>query len=174
MGTLRTTNIQHPDAASPNIVLTAGGGVTAAGLVTGKVLQVVRATDSTDRTTTSTSFVDITGLTVTITPLLIDSKILILFSLPWVRITQAGASGGAYIRVTDSAGTAISGGAQYASELLGGTRLSVPFSGFAYDTPGSLSAKTYKMQFMCTTSSTSITSFHNPGLGQIFAIEVAA
>jgi len=46
MSTLRTTNIQHPDADEPNIVLAADGGVTiddltATGLVTGKVLQVV-------------------------------------------------------------------------------------------------------------------------------------
>ncbi len=34
----------------------------------GKILQVVRATDSTSRSTTSTSFVDVTGMTVTITP----------------------------------------------------------------------------------------------------------
>ena len=37
-------------------------------LAGGKILQIVRATDTTLRTTTSTSFVDVTGMSVTITP----------------------------------------------------------------------------------------------------------
>lgn len=33
MSTLKAVNLQHPDAASPNVVLTSGGGSTFAGAV---------------------------------------------------------------------------------------------------------------------------------------------
>ncbi len=48
------------------------------GLDGGKVLQVVSVTKVDAFTTTSTSFVDVTGLTVSITPSATSSKILIL------------------------------------------------------------------------------------------------
>jgi hypothetical protein len=44
----------------------------------GKILQIVRATDSTNRSTTSTSFADVTGMSVTITPQKSTSSILVL------------------------------------------------------------------------------------------------
>ena len=42
------------------------------------ILQVVRATDTTNRTTTSSSYVDVTGMTVTITPNSDTSNVMIL------------------------------------------------------------------------------------------------
>jgi len=57
------------------------------GLDGGKVLQVVSVTKVDAFTTTSASFVDVTGLTVSITPSATSSKILILSTF------QAGNSG---------------------------------------------------------------------------------
>jgi hypothetical protein len=48
--------------------------------VGGKVLQVVSATDSTERTTTSTSFVTSTGLSLSITPSSVSNKIFLISS----------------------------------------------------------------------------------------------
>jgi hypothetical protein len=54
------------------------GGLSWAGVTTGKILQVVQGTPKTDTfSTTSTTPVDITGLSVTITPSSTNSKILV-------------------------------------------------------------------------------------------------
>ncbi|HEY7824430.1 MAG TPA: hypothetical protein VIG24_16430, partial [Acidimicrobiia bacterium] len=60
-------------------------------LAGGKILQIVRATDSTVRSTTSTSYVDVTGMSVTITPQINTSAILLV--------------GAVYMRTKTSSGT---------------------------------------------------------------------
>ncbi len=57
-----------------NVAGTAGTGF-------GKILQVVQATKTDTFTTTSTSFTDVTGVTVDITPAATSSKILIIASI---------------------------------------------------------------------------------------------
>ena len=52
--------------------------ITAAGLPTGTVLQVVQAETGTTFSTTSTSFVDVTGLVKSITPSSASNKVLVL------------------------------------------------------------------------------------------------
>ena len=52
-----------------------------AAISTGKVLQVVQATTSTTFTTTSESFVDLTGMTVNITPSSSSNKVLVSFNV---------------------------------------------------------------------------------------------
>ena len=69
---------------------TSANGVTIDGLLIkdgaipsiagGKVLQVVGATSSTEQSTTSTSYIDITNITVSITPSATTSKVLILYT----------------------------------------------------------------------------------------------
>jgi hypothetical protein len=60
-----------------------------AAIATGKVLQVVQTTKTDTFTTTSTSFTDVTGLSVSITPSSASSKILIFSEIIWlVRITH--------------------------------------------------------------------------------------
>ena len=72
MATLNTTNIKHESSGSNNIVLAANGSVNIPTLTTNssfgglKQLKSVTKTDST--TTTSTTYVDISGLTLTLTP----------------------------------------------------------------------------------------------------------
>ena len=90
MATLNTTNIKHASSSSNNIVLASDGSVTiptltATSLTTstsfGKVLDYKSVTKTDTFTTTSSStWVDITGLSVSITPAA-NSKILVMGSL---------------------------------------------------------------------------------------------
>lgn len=110
MSTIKTTYIQHPSAASPNLELAADGTVvlplsdledlanvsgspsdgqvlsydsgTSAWSPTdgGKLVQVVRATDATTRETSSTSFVD-ASISVSITPVNASSVIYLIWNI---------------------------------------------------------------------------------------------
>ena len=74
MATLNTTNIKHASSSSNNIVLNADGSTTIASGV-GKILQVVQAVKSdTQSLASSATPVDLTGLSVTMTPASSSSK----------------------------------------------------------------------------------------------------
>ena len=164
MSTLKTTNIQHPSAASPAIELTAAGGLWLGG---GKILQVVRATDGTARSTTSTTFVDITGMTVTITPTKSTSAIVILYS----SFVQAASAQQLVIQITDASNNAISGGeGAYIYNNVGSLQSQLTM--LAYDTPATTSATTYKARFKITGGTAQISN--DLITGQMYAIEVSA
>ena len=118
--------------------------------VGGKVLQVVSVFKADTFTTTSSSLVDVTGLTVTITPSATTSKILVIVSLAMSN-ASLGASVGAILR-----GATVVGGGTAA-----GSRPSVSFfhrlaangadnispKAFSFiDSPATTSATTYKVQ----------------------------
>jgi hypothetical protein len=131
-------------------ILSVVSGVPAwAAAPAGKIIQVLSTTKSDTFTTTSTSFTDITGLSVTITPTLSTSKILVFYNL------SAGNSSGniAFSRLMRGA-TAISVGDAAssrnqsssdpfttASAIIGTTSV-----GSFLDSPATTSATTYKMQ----------------------------
>ncbi|HEY7821570.1 MAG TPA: hypothetical protein VIG24_01990, partial [Acidimicrobiia bacterium] len=77
-------------------------------LAGGKILQVVRATDSTQRSTTSSSYVDVTGMSVTITPQKSDSAIIIIASFALVVFGGVD-SITASLQITDNDNNALSG-----------------------------------------------------------------
>tara|TARA_B100000131_G_scaffold2616_1_gene2723 strand:+ start:492 stop:1016 length:525 start_codon:yes stop_codon:yes gene_type:complete len=116
----------------------------------GGIIQV-KSTTKTDtfNTSTSDSFVDITGLSVTITPTRSDSKILILYD------TQLSGTELMFIQLVRNS-TAIkvgdSDGANRVECTAGGFKQeenqdkSVPFSGTFLDSPATTSATTYKLQ----------------------------
>jgi len=130
----------------------------------GKILQVVRATDGTQRTTTSTSFVD-ASISATITPQKSDSAILLVWSALLVPASNAFV----VIRITDSSDNLISNG-EFGGDSLGTGSSTVTI--FGYVTPNTPSAVTYKGRFR-TTSGTGTIANQN-GLGQFYAIEVSA
>jgi hypothetical protein len=116
----------------------------------GKILQVVSTLRTGEFTTTSGSFVDVTGITATITPSSTSSKIYISMSVP------VGDSAGAYahMRVLRN-GTAIglgatpNGNASGVSFVTQGYQssnqcLTIPFT--FLDSPATTSAVTYKLQ----------------------------
>jgi len=135
----------------------------------GKILQIVRATDATDRTTTSTSFVD-ASISVTITPQKNDSAILLIWS--FVGGKNAANEFLRFI-ITDSANNVVSG-AQ--AGLLGSTNATLLYaqlSVFAYATPNTTSATTYKVRFR-SDQGNSVIIQNTESTGQMFAIEVSA
>jgi len=139
-------------AESVNLADTFAFTGTVSGAGGGKVLQVV-STDKTDTfSTTSTSFVDVTGLSVQITPSSTSSKILVTGALVgsatshffFARLMRDGTQ----ILVNDSVGSrsaANFGFATYqASNYMPHT---MPIH--ALDSPNSTSALTYKIQIEC-------------------------
>lgn len=155
--------------------LITGFDPTASGF--GKVLQVVRATDTTDRSTTSTSFVDVTGMSVTITPQKSTSSIIVMATFYGVFSANTTASRSALFQLTDSSNVALSG-AQNVDFALVGTGASVslysPLVLVGYVSPATLSAVTYKMRFKVNATPTSAVVTNSQQTGQLYAIEVSA
>ena len=146
----------------------------------GKILQVVRATDSTNRTTTSTSFVDVTGMSVTITPQKSTSKILVVSSFNCLSINSTDNNFRVMAQITDSSNNPLVGAEQATVGLRNITR-STTFAQFrsvstiiGYDEPSTISATTYKVRFKINDPNCSFTIENDALTGQIFAIEVAA
>ena len=140
----------------------------------GKILQVVRATDSTLRSTTSTSFTDVTGMSITITPTSATSTILLMATF---RVSLSRASAGdqrSNVQWTDSSNVAISG----AEDALFGDkqandRWATNGVVVGYASPATTSATTYKLRFK-TTSGTAFQFANDSSTGQLLALEVAA
>ena len=131
----------------------ASGVPSAAKLPAGSVLQVVSTTKTDTFTTTATSFTDITGLSVSITPTSASSKILVLVDVNGSQ--QYGANRVALRLLRDSttidAGTAV-GSRQAAFGGFGTPDSTVPsatVSGNHLDSPATTSSVTYKMQVAC-------------------------
>jgi hypothetical protein len=122
-------------------------------LLSGSVKQVLSTTKTDTFTTTSNTFVDVTGLSVTITPTSATSKILVIGQI--VVQGAYGADNGMGRLMRDS--TAISVGAAAGSRIpasfgidaapVGQTQI-VPF----LDSPATTSAVTYKFQIRANTS----------------------
>jgi hypothetical protein len=134
----------------------------------GKVLQVVRATNATTQTTTSTSFVDVTGMSVTITPQRDTSAILLVSSFR----AQNPNNSNFQAQISDASNNSVSGAEQTTYGLpsgIGNTSLTI----IAYATPETTAATTYKLRFK-SFSGGSATILNSNQTGQIFAIEVSA
>ena len=136
----------------------------------GKVLQVVRATDATQRTTTSTDTSNVdASISVTITPQKSDSAIVVI----WSGVVQTP-TGAQYTRlaVTDASNNGLSGAENTLIYDLNTQSLRTSFVLIGYSTPATTSATTYKGRF--STSSGTATIVNNNSTGQLFAIEVSA
>ena len=135
----------------------------------GKVLQVVRATDTTARITTSTSFVD-ASISVTITPQKNDSSILII----WAAL-QAKDAANDYLRsqITDNSNNPISGAKDSYMGSSNATNLYSMQTLMAYDSPATTSATTYKGRFRSDLGN-QVRLLNAQPDGQMYAIEVSA
>jgi hypothetical protein len=131
-------------------VLTVSGGVPAwaAPAGGGKLLQVVNVAPSTSFTTTSTSFVDATNVTASITPTLNTSKVLVIFNY------QSGCSGSGTNQQISSfqvlRGATVLGEAGINMSLVLGSSQTIELFGrgtFVWlDSPATTSSTTYKLQ----------------------------
>jgi hypothetical protein len=150
-------------------------------LAGGKIMQIVRATDSTERTTTSTSFTDVTGMSVTITPQKSNSAVLIVATFFAQVLWTSGDLGIAYYQISDSSNNGISGASlcRVGSNNLSGTSqrsFNVQQNLLAYSTPATENATTYKMRFRCETGGSGLQALlrNDEVAGQLYAIEVSA
>jgi hypothetical protein len=121
-----------------------------AAAATGKVLQVVSATKTDIFSTTSTSYVDITDLTVDITPSATSSKILVMFTttvgcdLATVFMALRLVRDSTAIAIGDSASNRVqaTGGVGRANDVSD----TYSINGQYLDSPSTTSATTYKVQ----------------------------
>ena len=152
-----------PDEAGT--VLTTAG-VPSSAMPAGSVLQVVSTEKSDQFTTTSTTFVDITGMSATITPTSSSSKILIIFSVGLVGNSTAGQF--VYLKVNRDPSGLVSIGDQASARARvsagnGGTQ---PYSNSSLtitnlDSPSTTSAVTYNIQIR--SQSTGTAKFNSRG-----------
>jgi hypothetical protein len=163
----------YPSGGSDGQALLKSGTTTAWGAAGGKVLQVVRATDNTARTTTSTTLVD-ANLSVTITPGFTNSVVLLIATVR-AAITGTATTSFGQITITDNSNNAISGATAIAFGDSAATTSLNAVTAIAYATPATDLAITYKLRFSCAGgSSRSLTLQNNESLAQLFAIEVSA
>lgn len=144
----------------------------------GKILQVVRDTDTTGRTTTSTSFVDVTGVSVTITPTAATSNIMLIWAFTALCETSTGDEERATYIITDTSNNTIDG----ALAIYGTTNVSQTATlgvGFyqtiiGWASPNTTSAVTYKARFRSLSANTTTYVRGDQATTQLYAIEVAA
>jgi hypothetical protein len=118
----------------------------------GKVLQVVSATKTDTSSTSSTGFVDISGLSVSITPSATSSKILVMYSVSGTA--NIGNSGVKFRLLRGSTGIYENGGMSFQGSSVNSFCF-VHQSAQTLDSPSTTSATTYKLQFANTGGTTS-------------------
>lgn len=173
---VRTSFTAGEVLAAADLTDTFGAKLNLAG---GKILQVVRATDSTERTTTSTTFVDVTGMSVTITPQKSTSAILLISTFYTFTSWSTGDIGFGFFGITDSSNNGVLGGsfAAFGTQNISGSGSRVVFSPLTligYSTPATLSATTYKLRFRSETANVTTFVKNNDQRGQMFALEISA
>lgn len=178
-GNTTSTSLIYTGDTTGNLVFTTGGANTvaltidstqnitttnkfaSASMPTGSVLQVISTTVTGSFSTSSSSWIDWTGMTVTITPKFSTSKILIMAtsevsndtdnSFQYVKLVR----GSTDIALGDAAGNAtrcwMDGGlGQNVTFAYAGK----PLSGIYLDSPATTSATTYKLQVIRTNAGT--------------------
>ena len=141
----------------------------------GKVLQVVRATDSTSRSTTSASFVD-ANLSVTITPQRTDSTLILILNVSAINNISSGTDTRSITVITDSSNNLLTGPTGYVVGTLGTAigQFGVPLTIMTQVASASLAARTYKARFRSLAAPVTAIHSNNDTPGQMYAIEVAA
>jgi len=135
-----------------------------------RILQVVRATDTTNRTTTSATAVD-ANISVTITPTATSSNILLWWS---VHVdSQPGTQATSTLLITDSSNNIIDGTGNVSHGLVAATRNLLRSNFIAWDSPATTSATTYKGRFVANAGSTCVLN-NASCTGQLFALEISA
>ena len=144
-------------------------------LQSGSVLQVVSATNSTEQSTTSTSYVDITSVTLNITPSSTSNKILVIYN-DNVRLDKSGsvpATGFAQWQIVRDS-TAICVREFIQRDGHNNDHYNVlPMSIIHLDSPSTTSSVTYKAQ-MKNGDSTSCKSQYNNNAASIMALEIGS
>ena len=166
-------------------------GTIATTATAGKILQVVSAFSNTHLSSTSTSYIDLTGLTATITPASSSNKILITCSISLSKESSESFLGRV---VRDGSAIAGSGGVKISGNnnqedgvwwcIRSNTRAANPSTVHYLDSPSTTSAVTYKAQGKTSGSGNGFAFnrtqnggndlYNSPGFSQFTLMEVAA
>jgi len=157
-----SVTLQAPAVAGTTVItLPATSGTMLTNKSAGTVLQVVSTTKSNTFSTTSSSYVDVTGMSASITPTSATSKIYIVVSIASMVDATTGQFGGNLRLLRNSTAIAIgdaAGSAVLASVVAGGYSNQPEFSGSStvtyLDSPATTSATTYKIQALHTQNKT--------------------
>jgi hypothetical protein len=145
------------------------------------LLQVVNNIDSTNRATSSTSAVDVTGMTVTITPKLSSTNI-ILIATGFLRQewnSAAASESRTQVQITDSSNNVISGaglinvGLNIAGFAVGASQTNdhqLAIIGIV--SSATTASRTYKLRFNVINANTSTTFLNATCAGRMYALEV--
>jgi hypothetical protein len=174
-----TTVLTLP-AVSGTLITTASSGqsIPKAALPTGSVLQVVQAVKTDTATTSSLTFGDITGLSVSITPTSATSKILVLLTLGGIAINPNAVQINLVRNSTNIAQPDSGPNKATMSPYPGAINASRNSSINWLDSPATTSATTYKVQW-CVDGGTAYLNRHISGLdynsvSTITVMEIAA
>lgn len=161
-GTTALTLSTAQNATFAGTLATASRGIAAASMPAGTVLQVVSTTKTDTFSTASSTFVDVTGLSVSITPTSSTNKILVFFSV-YTSADQNSSSAAirlsrdsTAIDIGDAAGSRprISG-IFYSGDVSTGTQASIGVASNNFlDSPATTSATTYKIQMASSSGPT--------------------
>lgn len=159
MSTLRVGNITATGGTG-TITVPTGNRIAQAGAV----LQVVSATKTDTFTTSSSTFSDIPGLSVTLTPNSSSSRMLVLFTLQFV--TNSVNANAACRLLRDATSIAVGDAAGSRSQVTGSVYaygFPESFSFQFFDSPATTSAVTYKLQVKQEPNGTFITGVNRSG-----------
>lgn len=144
------------------------GGIPA-GASGGGIIQIVQATSTSQFTTTSTTFVDVTGLSASITPRSTNSKILIIANISY---STASSSFNTFLQLAKG-GSALSG-ANGATGFAGGRNDGVigPWGAISFiDSPATTSSTTYSVQVR-TDGATAVVNRRGQDTSSTFASQI--
>ncbi len=147
IGTANQVLTVNSGGTAPEWKTPAGGG--------GKVLQVLSTTKTDTFSTSSTSFTDVTGLSISITPTANTSKILVMATVNGTGEVGTNVAtikllrGATDIFVGDTSGSRTS----TSSDFYGNANSQTVFAGGTYlDSPATTSSTTYKIQIKCSSA----------------------
>jgi hypothetical protein len=140
----------YDDSATAVRKMTKANLVSGIGASAGQVIQVLQSFKDDVFSTTSTSYVDITGMSVSITPSSASNKILVFVFLgnvtgtdvPWVKLFRGATEIGSGSGANGVLAHTYSGGASEGEHYFG----NIPSLGCILDTPATTSSTTYKVQ----------------------------
>jgi hypothetical protein len=157
-GTIALADLSATGTASSTTFLRGDNSWGAAGAVAGYVIQVVSTTITSQQSTTSNSYTDVSGLSLSITPASTSNKILIIFSGGAV-----GSSSSSYdAKFTIVRGSTNLGSASNGFGFIRGTGSNFYFASANYlDSPSTTSATTYKIQFLTDAGATAYIGYNN-------------
>ncbi len=151
-------SLTTPALGTPStLVLTNATGLAAAAMPAGSVLQVVSTNLATTFSVASTTYTDITGVSVTITPSSASNKIFVSVNVP---ACVSGVSSGACLQLVRGStaignGTAASNRPGCATEINEAHTYAAQTNAWNYlDSPATTSATTYKVQVLVQTGFT--------------------